>query len=73
MLRHFDVSMITHPRFQRFALDIAKKYNIPVQESVRRGEEPMEEFLIHAIFLPLSLVFLHVMRIPLQLYKHAGL
>ena len=37
MLRHFDVSMITHPRFQRFALDIAKKYNIPVQESVRRG------------------------------------
>lgn len=37
MLRHFDVSMITHPRFQKFALDIAKKYNIPVQESVRRG------------------------------------
>ena len=37
MLRHFDVSMITHPRFQRFALEIAKKYNIPVQESVRRG------------------------------------
>lgn len=37
MLRHFDVSMITNPRFQRFALDIAKKYNIPVQESVRKG------------------------------------
>ncbi len=37
MLRHFDVSMITSPRFQRFALDIAHKYNIPVQESVRSG------------------------------------
>jgi putative aminopeptidase FrvX len=37
MLRHFDVSMITSPRFQKFALDIAKKYNIPAQESVRSG------------------------------------
>lgn len=37
MLRHFDVSMITSPRFQRFALQIAKKYEIPVQESVRKG------------------------------------
>ncbi len=37
MLRHFDVSMITNPRFQRYALDIAKKYNLPVQESVRKG------------------------------------
>ena len=37
MLRHIDVSMITNPRFQRFALDIARKYNIPVQQSVRKG------------------------------------
>ncbi|MEE3488636.1 MAG: M20/M25/M40 family metallo-hydrolase [Bulleidia sp.] len=37
MLRHFDVSMITSPRFQRFALDLAEKYGIPVQESVRKG------------------------------------
>ena len=37
MLRHMDVSMITNPRFQRFALDIAEKYGIPVQESVRSG------------------------------------
>lgn len=37
MLRHFDVSMITSPRFQKFSLDIAHKYNIPVQESVRSG------------------------------------
>lgn len=37
MLRHYDVSMITSPRFQKFALDIAKKYNIPCQESVRSG------------------------------------
>lgn len=37
MLRHFDKSMITNPKFQRFALNIAQKYNIPVQESVRKG------------------------------------
>ncbi len=37
MLRHFDVSMITNPRFQRFALDIAAAKDIPVQESVRSG------------------------------------
>jgi len=37
MLRHIDVSMVTNPRFQRFALDLARKHNIPVQESVRKG------------------------------------
>ena len=37
MLRHFDVSMITNPRYQRYALDLAAKYNIPVQDSVRKG------------------------------------
>ncbi len=37
MLRHFDRSMITNPRFQRFALDLAEKYKIPCQESVRQG------------------------------------
>ncbi|WP_416326450.1 M42 family metallopeptidase [[Eubacterium] hominis] len=37
MLRHFDRSMITNPRFQRYALDLAKELNIPYQESVRSG------------------------------------
>lgn len=37
MLRHFDRSMITSPRFQRFALDLAHVHDIPVQESVRKG------------------------------------
>ncbi len=37
MLRHIDTSMITNPRFQRFALDLAHELNIPVQESVRTG------------------------------------
>lgn len=37
MLRHFDRSMITSPRFQRYALDLAREYTIPVQESVRKG------------------------------------
>jgi len=35
MLRHIDGGMITNPRYLRFALDIAKAKNIPVQESVR--------------------------------------
>jgi len=37
MLRHIDRSMIANPRFLRFALDLAKEKNIPVQESVRTG------------------------------------
>lgn len=37
MLRHIDNRMITHPGFQRYALDLAEKKNLPVQEGVRRG------------------------------------
>lgn len=37
MLRHIDRSMITNPRFQRFALELGRKLGIPVQESVRSG------------------------------------
>lgn len=36
-LRHIDQRMLTHPRFQRFALDLAEQYGIPVQEGVRTG------------------------------------
>ena len=35
MLRHIDAKMITNPRFQRFALNMAAKHDIPVQEAVR--------------------------------------
>lgn len=35
MLRHYDPRMITNPRFQRFALDIAEKEGITLQEGVR--------------------------------------
>lgn len=37
MLRHIDAGMITNPRFQRFALDLAQELGIPVQEAVRAG------------------------------------
>ena len=37
MLRHFDVSMINNPRFMRHAINVAKLYDIPVQEAVRSG------------------------------------
>lgn len=37
MLRHVDKGMITHPGFQRFALQIAKDKDIPCQEAVRSG------------------------------------
>ena len=36
-LRHLDAKMITHPRFQRFALDLAEEKGIPVQAGVRTG------------------------------------
>ncbi|MBQ7486945.1 MAG: M42 family peptidase [Clostridia bacterium] len=37
MLRFMDKRMITHPRFQRFALDIGEQMGIPVQSGVRAG------------------------------------
>ena len=37
MLRNFDRCMITHPRFQRYAVELARANGIPVQESVRSG------------------------------------
>lgn len=37
MLRHIDARMITNPRFQRFALNLAAEQGIPVQQSVRTG------------------------------------
>ena len=37
MLRHFDVSMISNPRFMKHTIQVAKKYNIPIQEAVRSG------------------------------------
>lgn len=37
MLRHYDCGMVTNPRFQRYALDLAKECGIPTQEAVRTG------------------------------------
>ena len=37
MLRHMDISAICAPRYQRWALDLAHKLDIPVQEAVRQG------------------------------------
>ena len=37
MFRHMDISAICAPRYQRYALDLAEKKGIPVQESVRKG------------------------------------
>ena len=35
MLRHIDARMITNPRYQRYALDLAEQLGIPVQDAVR--------------------------------------
>ncbi|MDY3919084.1 MAG: M42 family peptidase [Candidatus Limivivens sp.] len=35
MLRHIDARMITNPRYQRYALDMAARKGIPVQDAVR--------------------------------------
>ena len=37
MLRYFDRSMITHPEWMEYALNIAKEEGIPCQVSVRKG------------------------------------
>ena len=37
MFRHMDISAICAPRYQRWALDLAARKGIPVQEAVREG------------------------------------
>ena len=37
MFRHMDVSVICAPRYQRWALELARTKGIPVQEAVRQG------------------------------------
>lgn len=37
MFRYLDVSMITHPRYQRFVLGAAAECGLPAQASVREG------------------------------------
>ena len=37
MLRYFDRSMVTHPKWMQYAIDVAQKENIPYQVSVRKG------------------------------------
>jgi len=37
MLRYMDVSMITHPRFIRYAFSVADEMGIQTQKAVRRG------------------------------------
>lgn len=37
MLRHIDARMITNPRYQRFAMDVAEENSIAMQTSVRLG------------------------------------
>ena len=41
MLRHIDSRMITNPRYQRYALDLAEKLGIPVQDAVRSAGSTM--------------------------------
>ncbi|MBU1341910.1 MAG: M20/M25/M40 family metallo-hydrolase [Proteobacteria bacterium] len=36
-IRHMDKSMLSNPRFVKFAIDIAEKNKIPFQEAVRSG------------------------------------
>lgn len=79
MLRHFDCSMITNPRFQRFALDLGEELNIPVQESVRSGGGTNGKY-IHAsrhgvptivIGIPVRYIHSHHGICTLEDYEHA--
>ncbi len=67
MLRHMDRSMITNPRFQRFALDTAKKEGIAHQEAVRLGGGT-NGAVIHLMEMGVPTV---VLGVPVR-YIHAG-
>ena len=37
MIRHFDVTMISNPRLMKHVVNVAKTFDIPLQEAVRTG------------------------------------
>ena len=65
MFRYFDVCMITHPRYQRFVLDVAAEKNLPAQTSVREGGGT-NGGIVHQLDIPSV-----VAGIPCR-YIHAG-
>ena len=70
MLRHIDSSMITNPRFQRFALDIAREKAIPVQEAVRTGGST-DGGVIHTTFMAVPTI---VIGVPVRyIHSHHGI
>ncbi|MCL2498808.1 MAG: M20/M25/M40 family metallo-hydrolase [Defluviitaleaceae bacterium] len=66
MLRHIDGGMITNPRLLRFALDIAARENIPVQEAVRsRGSTNGSWYHVAGLGIPTL-----VISVPVR-YAHS--
>lgn len=70
MIRHFDVSMISNPRFMEYTVDIANKYNIPLQEAVRSGGGTNAKY-IHASRYGVPTI---VIGIPVRyIHSHHGI
>ena len=59
MLRWFDRSYITSPRFMRYAIDLAHKKDIPVQESVRTNAGITHRYNIPTIIIGIPVRFAH--------------
>ena len=67
MLRFADVSMITSPRFQRFALSVAERHGIKCQTAVRQGGGT-NGGLVHVMDEGIPCI---VIAVPCR-YVHAG-
>lgn len=74
MLRHFDKSMVTNPRFQRFALELGRELGIPVQESAvpAAAQTVVQSICPMVVFRSSSSVFQFVTSI-LTMDSHAWL
>ena len=66
MFRYFDRCMITHPRYQRFVLDVASRAGLPAQTSVREGGGT-DGGVLHQLDVPSV-----VAGVPCR-YVHAGI
>jgi putative aminopeptidase FrvX len=65
MIRHYDSAMVANPRLVRYALDIAAKHDIPVQQAVRTrggtngGAYQLSNLGVPALVISLPVRYIH--------------
>lgn len=77
-IRHMDRTTISHPRFTKMTIDLAKKLNIPLQRAVRSGGGTNAQFIHNAhlgiptivLATPVRYIHTHHCIVTLEDFNH---